>query len=141
MSADSDQRARLNSEDAKVSAGDGLLAPAVTRRVIAEFAKRPVADARLAGLLAPLTDRESEVLRLLARGASNAEIARELVISDATAKTHVSNVLGKLRLRDRVQAVIFAYESGLVAPVRRPRSPRSEQAFRARARERASLSK
>ncbi|MGH2798344.1 MAG: response regulator [Gaiellaceae bacterium] len=99
-----------------VAAGDGLLAPAVTRRVIAEFAKRPVADPRLAGLLATLTDRESEVLRLLARGASNAEIARQLFISDATAKTHVSNVLGKLRLRDRVQAVIFAYESGLVAP-------------------------
>ena len=99
-----------------VAAGDGLLAPAVTRRVIAEFAKRPVADARLTGLLATLTDWESEVLRLLARGASNAEIARQLVISDATAKTHVSNVLGKLRLRDRVQAVIFAYESGLVAP-------------------------
>jgi DNA-binding NarL/FixJ family response regulator len=99
-----------------LAAGEALLAPAVTRRVIDEFARRPVADARLAGLLETLTDRESEVLRLLATGASNAEIARELFVSDATAKTHVSNVLGKLRLRDRVQAVIFAYESGLVAP-------------------------
>ncbi len=95
--------------------GDALLAPAVTRRVIDEFARRPVFDRRLAGLLDALTDREAEVLRLLASGASNAEIAASLVVSEATAKTHVSNVLAKLRLRDRVQAVIFAYESGLVS--------------------------
>jgi DNA-binding NarL/FixJ family response regulator len=103
-----------------LAAGDGLLAPAVTRRVIQAFARLPTPDARLSERLAELSPREIEVLRLLARGRSNAEIARELVVSEATAKTHVSNVLTKLRLRDRVQAVIFAYESGLVAPEGRP---------------------
>jgi DNA-binding NarL/FixJ family response regulator len=103
-----------------LAAGDGLLAPAVTRRVIQAFARLPTPDARLLERLAELSAREVEVLRLLARGRSNAEIARELVVTEATAKTHVSNVLNKLRLRDRVQAVIFAYESGLVAPEGRP---------------------
>jgi DNA-binding NarL/FixJ family response regulator len=97
-----------------LAAGDALLAPAVTRRVIEAFTTLPQADENLAKRLADLSPRELEVLRLLARGRSNAEIARELVVSDATAQTHVSNVLAKLRLRDRVQAVIFAYESGLV---------------------------
>jgi DNA-binding NarL/FixJ family response regulator len=103
-----------------LAAGDGLLAPAVTRRVIQAFARLPTPDARLTERLAELSAREVEVLRLLARGRSNAEIARELVVTEATTKTHVSNVLTKLRLRDRVQAVIFAYESGLVAPEGRP---------------------
>ena len=99
-----------------LAGGEALLAPTVTRRVIEAFGTLPRPDERLAEKLADLSARELEVLRLLARGYSNAEIARELVVSDATAKTHVSNVLAKLRLRDRVQAVIFAYESGLVVP-------------------------
>jgi DNA-binding NarL/FixJ family response regulator len=96
--------------------GDALLAPAVTRRVIEAFGQLPARDTAAVERLAELSPRELEVLRLLARGRSNAEIARELVVSEATAKTHVSNVLAKLRLRDRIQAVIFAYESGLVVP-------------------------
>ena len=99
-----------------LAAGDALLAPAVTQRVIEAFGKLPLTSGELAQKLNDLSARELEVLRLLARGCSNPEIARELVVSEATAKTHVSNVLGKLRVRDRVQAVIFAYESGLVAP-------------------------
>jgi DNA-binding NarL/FixJ family response regulator len=95
--------------------GDGLLAASVARRVIEEFARLPQPREPLERV-DDLTTRETEVLRLLARGLSNAEIAAELVVSDATAKTHVSNVLAKLRLRDRVQAVIYAYESGLVKP-------------------------
>ena len=98
-----------------LATGDAILAPAVTRRVIDAFARVPLANEGLADRLRELSARELEVLRLLARGLSNAEIARELVVSDATAKTHVSNVLAKLRLRDRVHAVIFAYESGLTA--------------------------
>ena len=96
-----------------LAAGDAVLAPAVTRRVIEAFGAVPRPDPAMADRLAVLSAREQEVLRLLARGLSNAEIARELFVSDATTKTHVSNVLAKLRLRDRVQAVIFAYESGL----------------------------
>ena len=99
-----------------LAAGDALLAPAITRRVIEAFGSLPAADESLTERLGELSPREVEVLRLLARGRSNAEIARELVVSEATAKTHVSNVLAKLRLRDRIQAVIFAYESGLVVP-------------------------
>jgi DNA-binding NarL/FixJ family response regulator len=95
--------------------GDGLLAGPVARRVIEEFARLPPLREPIERV-EELTPRETEVLRLLARGCSNAEIARELVVSDATAKTHVSNVLAKLDLRDRVQAVIYAYESGLVRP-------------------------
>ena len=97
-----------------VAAGDALLAPGVTRRVIDEFARRPAPSPDQRERLSELTPREREVLELVARGRSNADIARELVVSDATAKTHVSNVLAKLGVRDRVQAVIFAYESGLV---------------------------
>jgi DNA-binding NarL/FixJ family response regulator len=96
-----------------LAAGDAVLAPAVTRRVIEEFGRVPAPDPEAAARLAALSAREQEVLRLLARGLSNAEIAAELFVSDATAKTHVSNVLAKLQLRDRVQAVILAYESGL----------------------------
>jgi DNA-binding NarL/FixJ family response regulator len=99
-----------------LTAGEAVLAPSVTRRVIEAFAAMPRPAPALSGRLAALSARESEVLRLLARGLSNAEIARELFVSDATAKTHVSNVLAKLQLRDRVQAVVFGYESGLVRP-------------------------
>ena len=98
-----------------VAAGDGLLAPEVTRRVIAELARRP-STPDPAGVLAPLTDREREVLTLVAAGMSNAEIGAALYLGEATVKTHVSNMLLKLRLRDRVQAVILAYECGLVVP-------------------------
>lgn len=97
-----------------VAGGSALLAPAVTRSVIAEFAKRSPTTA--SPRLDELTQREREVLILLTRGRSNAEIATELVVSDATVKTHVAHVLMKLEVRDRVQAVIFAYEAGLVAP-------------------------
>jgi DNA-binding NarL/FixJ family response regulator len=99
-----------------VAAGDALLDPAVTRRLIGEFARlRPRQPAR-PELLEDLTKRETEVLRLVAEGLSNDEIAERLVVSKETVKTHVSRVLGKLRLRDRSQAVIVAYESGLVVP-------------------------
>jgi DNA-binding NarL/FixJ family response regulator len=99
-----------------VAAGEALLAPAVTRRLIDEFARlRPRAPAR-PELLEDLTPRETEVLRLVAEGLSNDEISERLVVSRETVKTHVSRVLGKLRLRDRSQAVIVAYESGLVVP-------------------------
>ena len=98
-----------------VAAGDALLAPSITRRLIEEFARRPPSDARPAEVEA-LSPRELEVLRLVARGLSNAEIASELYVGDATVKTHVSRILQKLSLRDRVQAVVLAYESGLLQP-------------------------
>jgi DNA-binding NarL/FixJ family response regulator len=98
-----------------VAAGNALLAPSVTRRIIDEFAKRP-APTDHAEQLNQLTDRETEILRLLARGLANAEIAALLYVGEATVKTHVSNVLAKLGVRDRVQPVVFAYESGLVQP-------------------------
>jgi DNA-binding NarL/FixJ family response regulator len=99
-----------------VAAGDALLAPSVTRRLIAEFARRPEPSAVTPAELATLTDREREVLALVARGLSNAEIAELLVVSAATAKTHVSRVLAKLQARDRAQLVMLAYETGLVTP-------------------------
>jgi DNA-binding NarL/FixJ family response regulator len=99
-----------------LAAGEGLLDPSVTRRVIEAFAKIPVPDGQRRSQLSRLTEREVQVLLLLGRGLSNAEIAQELVVSEATAKTHVSNVLSKLGLRDRVQAVILVYESGLITP-------------------------
>jgi DNA-binding NarL/FixJ family response regulator len=99
-----------------VAAGEGLLSPAVTRRVIEEFARRAPRDSPPADAIAELTERELEVLRLMARGLSNAEIAEQLVITPGTAKTHVARILMKLDLRDRVQAVVFAYETGLVRP-------------------------
>jgi DNA-binding NarL/FixJ family response regulator len=98
-----------------VAAGDALLAPAVTRRLIAEFAARPDRDRPRPTTLAALTPRETEVLRLIARGRSNTEIAAALVVAEQTVKTHVGRILGKLDLRDRAQAVVVAYESGLVA--------------------------
>jgi DNA-binding NarL/FixJ family response regulator len=97
-----------------VARGDALLDPAVTRAVIEEFSRRPRRADSLAQKLEYLTARELEVLQKLARGLSNAQIAAELVVSDGTVKTHVARILQKLDLRDRVQAVIFAYESGLV---------------------------
>ena len=99
-----------------IAAGDALLAPAITRRLIAEFARlRPQPQTRPDGL-GELTPRETEILGLVAEGLSNREIADRLVLSDETVKTHVSHVLRKLRLRDRAQAVVVAYESGLVVP-------------------------
>lgn len=99
-----------------VAAGSSLLAPAVTGAVIAEFARRPAVPNGEAAVLQQLTSREREVLVLLTRGRSNAEIAAELVVSEATVKTHVAHLLMKLGVRDRVQAVILAYETGLVQP-------------------------
>ena len=99
-----------------VANGDALLAPAITRRLIADFARRPDDIGRRPEQLKDLTDREREVLMLVARGMSNDEIAEYLVISPATAKTHVSRIMGKLFARDRSQLVVFAYESGLVEP-------------------------
>jgi DNA-binding NarL/FixJ family response regulator len=98
------------------AAGDALLAPSVTRRLIEAFARRPAETAPAPSRLAALTARERDVLLLLARGRSNAEIAAALFVSEATVKTHVGNVLAKLGLRDRVQAVILAYETGIVVP-------------------------
>lgn len=98
-----------------VAAGEALLAPSVTRRLIAEFASRPNGRAEVVSLEA-LTDRESQVLIEIASGKSNAEIAQDLFVSETTVKTHVSHILTKLDVRDRVQAVVVAYESGLVKP-------------------------
>jgi DNA-binding NarL/FixJ family response regulator len=96
-----------------VAAGDALLAPSVTKRLIEEFAKRPKPAASKAKQLETLTERERDVLMEVARGLTNAEIAQSLHIAETTVKTHVAHVLGKLDLRDRVQAVILAYETGL----------------------------
>ncbi len=100
-----------------VAGGDALLAPSVTRRLIDQFAQLPAA-AQDARSLDEITEREREVLALVARGMSNAEIAEQLVLSEGTVKTHVKHIFGKLNLRDRAQAVIFAYDAGLVAPKR-----------------------
>jgi DNA-binding NarL/FixJ family response regulator len=99
-----------------VAAGDSLLSPSVTRTVIDRMARQPTPEIGPSRLLDSLTPREREVLALLARGLSNSEIAGELVIEESTVKTHVKRILMKLRLRDRIQAVVFAYESGLVQP-------------------------
>jgi DNA-binding NarL/FixJ family response regulator len=98
-----------------VAAGEALLAPSVTRRLIAEFAARPRTQKPRPTALASLTPRETDVLRLIARGRSNQEIATDLVVAEQTVKTHVGRILTKLGLRDRAQVVVFAYESGLVA--------------------------
>ncbi len=100
-----------------VAAGEALLAPGVTRRLISEFARlRPATSAAARPALASLTPRETEVLILVAEGLSNQQLAARLVVTEETVKTHVSRVLRKLGLRDRTQAVIAAYESGLVVP-------------------------
>ncbi|MEN3540465.1 response regulator transcription factor [Microbispora sp. ZYX-F-249] len=99
-----------------VRAGDALLAPTITRRLVERFARRDEAGAAVHGDLSELTPRELEVLRLLATGSSNAELADRLSLSPTTVKTHVARILSKLGLRDRVQAVVLAYETGLVTP-------------------------
>ena len=99
-----------------VAQGDALLSPSVTRRLIEEFARQPEQQSTTASLPDDLTDREREALELLAHGLSNREIAAQMFIGEATAKTHVSRLLTKLGVRDRVQAVVLAYESGLVRP-------------------------
>ena len=99
-----------------VRTGDALLAPAITRRLVQRFARRDPEAVTLHRDLATLTPRETEVLRLLARGMSNADLAGTLHLSEATVKTHVARILGKLGLRDRAQAVVVAYETGLVSP-------------------------
>ena len=98
-----------------VHAGDALLSPSVTRRLVTEFAKRPVLAERPAGL-DELTERELQVLELIGRGMSNREIAERLILGEATIKTHVGRVFAKLGVRDRAQAVVVAYEAGVIAP-------------------------
>jgi DNA-binding NarL/FixJ family response regulator len=98
-----------------VAAGEALLSPSITRRLIADYARRPPPNERPAAL-DELTPRELEVLRLIARGLSNRDIARKLVLGDATIKTHVTRIFAKLDLHDRTQAVVLAYETGLVTP-------------------------
>jgi DNA-binding NarL/FixJ family response regulator len=99
-----------------IAAGEALLSLAITRRLIEEFVRRPASGSSAPTEDSELTDRELDVLKLVARGTSNAEIASTLFVSEATVKTHVTHILSKLRLRDRVQAVVLAYESGLVRP-------------------------
>ena len=100
-----------------VAGGDALLSPTITRRVIEEFVRRPPESVRKQPReVDDLTTRELEILRFIARGLSNAEIAKEAFVSETTVKTHVARILMKLRLRDRVQAVVYAYEAGLVQP-------------------------
>jgi DNA-binding NarL/FixJ family response regulator len=99
-----------------VAAGESLLAPAVTKRLIERYVSRPPADAVRRERFAELTERELEVLKLLTRGLSNVEIGERLFLSEATVKTHVTRVLSKLGVRDRVQAVVLAYETGLAHP-------------------------
>lgn len=105
-----------------IAAGEALLSPSVTRRLIEEFARQPEPAAVTAALPPDLTDREREALELLAHGLSNREIAAEMFIGEATAKTHVSRLLTKLGVRDRVQAVVLAYEAGVVTPGGHPSS-------------------
>jgi DNA-binding NarL/FixJ family response regulator len=99
-----------------IAAGDSLLSPSVTSRVVERMAGQPQPDAVRDARLEDLTPREREVLELVARGRSNAEIAADLIIEESTVKTHVKRILAKLDARDRVQAVIFAYETGLTTP-------------------------
>jgi DNA-binding NarL/FixJ family response regulator len=110
--------ARLAEAIRVIAAGEALLAPSITRRLVEDFVRRPPPGATAPAELAELTDREREVLALIASGLSNREIASELVVSEATVKTHVNRVLSKLNLRDRVQAVVLAYETGFVQPHR-----------------------
>jgi DNA-binding NarL/FixJ family response regulator len=99
-----------------VAAGHALLAPSVTQRVIEEYVRSPALGAPLPDAILALTERESAVLEAMAMGLSNAEIGKQLFLAEATVKTHVTHVLAKLGLRDRLQAVVYAYESGLVRP-------------------------
>jgi DNA-binding NarL/FixJ family response regulator len=106
--------ARLLEGVRTIAAGDSLLEPSITRRLIEDFVRRPPPGQSVPAEAAELTERELEVLGLIARGLSNNEIAAKLVVSEATVKSHVNRLLSKLRLRDRVQAVVFAYETGIV---------------------------
>jgi DNA-binding NarL/FixJ family response regulator len=106
-----------------VAAGEELLAPSVTRRLIEQYVRHPPVGARVPPELAELTEREREVLQLIADGLTNGEIAARLVVSEATVKTHVNHLFQKLGLRDRVQAVVLAYETGLVRPGARDALP------------------
>ncbi|WP_422770975.1 response regulator [Plantactinospora sp. WMMC1484] len=115
--------AQLRQAVAVVAAGEALLSPSVTRRVIEQFAHRPVAATDTGARLAVLTDREREVLRLVATGLSNKQIAGRLFISPLTVKTHITRAIAKLAVRDRVQLVILAYETGLVRPGAAPDPP------------------
>jgi DNA-binding NarL/FixJ family response regulator len=99
-----------------VAAGEALLAPSVTRRLIEDFCRRPSPDGAAAAAARQLTGRELEIVKLVARGLTNAEIAARLYLSDATVKSHIARILAKLRLRDRIQVVVFAYETGIVRP-------------------------
>jgi DNA-binding NarL/FixJ family response regulator len=110
------RRGQLTDAIRKVVDGDVLVAPAITRRLIEEFCRRPSSDDARRKELADLTGREVEVLTLIGRGLSNREIAQTLVVAETTVKTHVAHVLSKLDLRDRAQAVVVAYETGLVRP-------------------------
>jgi DNA-binding NarL/FixJ family response regulator len=109
-------REQLASAVRTVATGEALLAPTITRRLLEDFCRRPPPSAGLPSIAENLSPRELEVLRKLAQGMSNAEIAADLFLSDATVKSHVARILSKLDLRDRVQAVVFAYESGLIRP-------------------------
>jgi DNA-binding NarL/FixJ family response regulator len=108
--------ARLAEAIRIIAAGEALLAPSITRRLVEDFVRRPPPGEEAPAELTELTDREREVLALVARGLSNAEIAAALVVSEATVKTHVNHVLGKLNVRDRVQAIVLAYETGFIQP-------------------------
>ena len=110
--------ARLAEAVRVIAAGEALLAPSITRRLVEDFVRRPPPGTTAPAELAELTHREREVLALIARGLSNAEIATELVVSQATVKTHINRLLAKLNLRDRVQAVVLAYETGFAQPHR-----------------------
>jgi DNA-binding NarL/FixJ family response regulator len=99
-----------------VAAGEALLAPSVTRRLIEDFCRRPSPDGTAAHAARQLTGRELEIVKLVATGLTNAEIAARLYLSDATVKSHIARILAKLRLRDRIQVVVFAYETGIVRP-------------------------
>ena len=109
-------RSQLITAVRTVSAGDALLAPSITRRLIEDFCKQPGPDGAAAETAKQLSQRETEVMRLVAKGLSNAEIAKQLYLSDATIKSHVARLLAKLGLRDRIQVVVFAYETGMVRP-------------------------
>jgi DNA-binding NarL/FixJ family response regulator len=111
-------REQLTGAVRTVSAGESLLAPAITRRLIDDFCRGPAPGAAAASAAGPLSERELDVVRLVAQGLSNAEIAARLYLSEATIKSHVARVLAKLGLRDRVQVVVFAYENGIVRPGR-----------------------
>jgi DNA-binding NarL/FixJ family response regulator len=99
-----------------VSAGETLLAPAITRRLIEDFCSGPAPSATAAAASSRLSERELEVVRLVAQGLSNAEIAARLYLSEATVKSHIARILAKLGLRDRVQVAVYAYENGIVRP-------------------------